>query len=82
MFDIFLATVEMINCPVGTIRNTVGAGAVTDCEPCPAGYYCLEESSTTTGACLPGYYCPTNFTNPFGTNPPYIGSYGNDMVSF
>lgn len=75
------ATVEMLNCPVGTLRTTEGAGAVTDCEPCPAGYYCLEESSVTNGACLEGYYCPTNFTNPYGNNPPYIGSYGNDMVS-
>lgn len=64
------------------MRTTVGAGAVTDCEPCTAGYYCLEESSGTSGACLEGYYCPTNITNPYGSNPPYIGSYGNDMVSF
>ena len=71
----------MLNCPVGTMRTTVGAGAVTDCEPCTAGYYCLEESTGTTGSCLEGYYCPTNFTNPYGNDPPYIGSYGNDMVS-
>ncbi|WAR09797.1 hypothetical protein MAR_034873 [Mya arenaria] len=75
-------TVEMLNCPVGTMRTTVGAGAVTDCEPCTAGYYCLEMSTTETGPCLAGYYCPTNFSSPFDNKePPYIGSYGNDMVN-
>jgi len=72
----------MLNCPVGTMRTTVGGGSFMDCEPCTAGYYCLEESSGPQGACLEGYYCPTNFSSPFDNKePPYIGSYGNDMVS-
>ena len=76
------ATTTQVACPVGTIRYTVGAGAVTDCAPCDAGYYCLEGSSTTTGPCIEGFYCPTNLTNPFNNYPPTIGSYGEDQVRF
>ena len=77
----FTATVEEFPCPVGTVRTDVGAGAVTDCAPCDAGSYCLEGSSTPNGVCKEGFYCPTNFTNPYGNEPPYIGSYGNEHVS-
>ncbi|CAC5381825.1 unnamed protein product [Mytilus coruscus] len=71
------ATVEETNCPVGTVRKTVGAAAVTDCAPCDAGYYCLEGSSTPTGQCEKGYYCPTDITNTYGSVPALIGSYGS-----
>ena len=71
-----------INCPVGTVRTTVGAADVnTDCAPCDAGYYCLEGSFAASGTCSPGFYCPTNFANPFTPyEPPTIGSYGNEQV--
>ena len=72
---------EEFECPVGTFRDTVGAGAVTDCAPCTAGYYCQAGSTNVTGSCDKGYYCPTNFANPYGNDPPNIGSYGSQQVS-
>lgn len=72
---------EELKCPTGTIRKTVKAYDVDiHCEPCQAGYYCLEGSSTESGPCETGYYCPTNFTNPYGLHPPTIGSYGARQV--
>lgn len=76
------ATPEELNCPVGTKRETVGAGADTDCAVCDAGYYCVEGSTDETGPCDPGFYCPTSFTNPYGASPPTIGSYGAQQVLF
>lgn len=67
----------MINCPVGTYNPSTGKGNVTtDCLPCPAGYYCLEGSSSSTGACAKGFYCPSPIPNPYSNDPPQIGSYG------
>ena len=62
------------------MRKTVGAGAISDCDPCTAGYYCLEQSEVETGECNEGYYCPTNITNPYGSDPPLVGSYGAEQV--
>ncbi|XP_070552128.1 fibrillin-2-like [Ptychodera flava] len=74
------ATVEELNCPVGTYNPSLGLGAVTECLPCDAGAYCLEERETVNGYCSAGYYCPTNITNPYGSNPPLIGSYGPEQI--
>lgn len=75
------ATPVEINCPVGTIRATEGGANISvDCVPCGAGSYCLEGSSAISGKCLQGFYCPTAFPNPFGTEPPTIGSYGSQQV--
>ena len=78
----FSATPEELLCPVGTKRETVGAGAVTDCAPCDAGYYCIEGSSDETGPCDKGFYCPSNFTNPYAATPATIGSYGAQQVRY
>ena len=75
------ATLEMIKCPVGTMRKTInGANRTTDCVPCTAGYYCLEGSATETGVCNVAFYCPSPIPNVYGTDPPLIGSYGNEQV--
>lgn len=75
-----VATVEEASCPVGTIRETEGGASVMDCLPCPAGDYCLEASWETTGGCEEGFYCPSPILNPYGNNPPEIGSYGPRQV--
>ena len=58
----------------------MGGASILDCVPCPAGDYCLEGVSSTTGGCDPGYYCPSPIINPYGDSPPYIGSYGPRQV--
>lgn len=81
--SLFLLTgaIEEIKCPIGTLRETPGAYYVdTHCLACPAGSYCLEGSATTSGQCSPGYYCPLGLTNPYGSHPLLIGSYGKEQV--
>ena len=74
-------TPEELSCPVGTKRETVGAGVVTDCASCDAGYYCLEGATDEAGPCSKGYYCPKDITNPYGSTPATIGSYGPQQVN-
>jgi hypothetical protein len=31
---------------------------VEQCTECPRGYYCLEGSSSPSGICAAGHYCP------------------------
>ena len=80
ILSLFSATVEQLNCPVGTYNNETGKGFVTDCRPCNPGYYCLEGSITPTGPCDKGFYCPSPITNTFSSSPPMIGSYGSRQV--
>ena len=45
--------------PSGTYSNMTGLKYVSECLPCPEGFYCLTEGLTEpTGLCGPGYYCP------------------------
>lgn len=74
------AAPEELNCPVGTYNPTLGIGAITDCTPCDAGWYCLEGISTPTAKCDEGFYCPTNITNVYAVTPALIGSYGPQQV--
>ncbi|RUS80922.1 hypothetical protein EGW08_011303, partial [Elysia chlorotica] len=56
-------TTIMIPCPAGTIRNSTGGRAETDCLPCPGGYYCDQDGQVgAAGQCSQGYYCPANAT--------------------
>lgn len=71
----------MSNCPVGTYMPNKNAAAITDCIPCDAGWYCLEESITPVGQCEAGYYCASPISNPYAQQPALIGSYGPRMVS-
>ena len=70
----------MINCPVGTFRDSLNGMSVDDCAPCTPGWYCLEESETPTAQCNPGFYCPSPIDNPYGDAPAQIGSYGPEQV--
>ena len=70
----------MVRCPVGTYNPVKSGTSVAACLPCPAGSYCLEGVSAVSGVCDYGYYCPSPFTNPYGSNPATIGSYGPHMV--
>lgn len=76
----FPATVEEINCIVGTYNPNRGAKNVSDCIPCTAGWYCLEGIETPTGQCYAGFYCPSPIDNPYGDEPAEIGSYGPTQV--
>ena len=83
VYDIlsYLATLEMMLCPVGTMNpNLNGEDVDTDCVPCTAGAYCLEGVASPNGLCETGCYCPTDLPNPYGLNPPLIGSYGPRQV--
>ena len=42
-------------CPRGTYANYLGLQNATDCQPCPAGFYCDEEAQTNyTKLCTAG----------------------------
>ncbi|XP_042328221.1 uncharacterized protein LOC121933064 [Sceloporus undulatus] len=52
-------------CPKGTYRPKAGAAMESDCEPCPAGMYCLSLGlSQPSGLCHQGYYCTKGAVNP------------------
>jgi len=51
-------------CPAGTYSASTGQDEVTDCEPVPAGFYSISGSSSFTGMCEPGHYCPVRSTGP------------------
>lgn len=45
-------------CPVGTYNNETGLTSSAECSPCPGGRYCDSLGmSTSSGACLAGYFC-------------------------
>lgn len=60
-------TEAMIPCPIGTINDNSGSDDVSDCSPCPEGYYCdrIGATSATYGidisstlyTCGPGFLC-------------------------
>jgi len=45
-------------CPAGSYSNLTNLEIETDCTECPKGSYCLEGSSTPSGICPTGHYCP------------------------
>jgi hypothetical protein len=60
-------------CPAGTYNNNSGATSASDCQSCPAGYYCAgSRNPYPTGPCKGGYYCTggsssaTQYTTPPG----------------
>lgn len=59
----------------------MGLDSASQCTPTPAGYYSLKQSSSPSGKCDPGYYCPVSSTTatavacPAGT---YNSIYGGD----
>ncbi|KAK5868621.1 hypothetical protein PBY51_009620 [Eleginops maclovinus] len=67
-------------CPVGTWSVHGGLEAESECLPCPQGWYCLAGSSSPSGRCSSGHYCPdgtaygTQFPCPAGTYSIHIGN--------
>lgn len=47
-------------CSSGRSRNTTGARADAECMPCPAGYFCPNDTDNLVGIpCRANYSCPT-----------------------
>ncbi|XP_035241562.1 multiple epidermal growth factor-like domains protein 6 [Anguilla anguilla] len=52
-------------CPPGTFSNSTGLTGLQQCANCPPGYYCSGSNSTSpTGPCFAGHYCPTGSASP------------------
>lgn len=45
-----------LTCPPLSFIDKIGAGDISECQPCPGGRIC-PENSTISIACYPGYYC-------------------------
>ena len=52
-------------CPRLTYRDTTGAATLTDCQNCPAGYFCNDTGISD----YTGYECPVGFFCPAGGEP-------------
>ncbi len=64
-------------CPVGTFRSKTNGASVSDCGPCPAGYFCTIGCSEPR-ACPVGLYCgpatklPTKCPSGYFGASPYL----------
>lgn len=59
------AVLEPTSCPDnGTYRNSTGAGSIEECFPCPRGYICPINATTSPLACLNGTFCPSGSVQP------------------
>lgn len=54
---------QPLKCPPGTSTQYTQSGAITDCQSCPAGYYC-DNTSISPIPCPLGTYCPTRSSSP------------------
>lgn len=54
-------------CPHGTFSNSTSLTSLSDCTPCPAGFYCTGGQPNVSGSCAKGHYCPmrTNVSDAF-----------------
>ncbi|EDV25654.1 uncharacterized protein TRIADDRAFT_55968 [Trichoplax adhaerens] len=71
----FNGTSRPLGCAAGTYNNLTGQ---SDCTTCPAGYYCLENSTTYENTpCPEGYYCLEGTKEPYQYGCPkgYYNSY-------
>lgn len=71
-------------CPPGTYNPSVGVGALSGCLLTPSGLYSVGASTTPTGLCQPGYYCPAGSTGPNEVPCParyYRPEYGGSSLS-
>lgn len=69
-------TVTPRNCPGGTYNDQTNATRLSDCLPCPAGYYCPQGTSNQGIICSKGFYCLTGQMDTT-VNPCPVGSYGD-----
>ncbi|XP_053729819.1 SCO-spondin isoform X1 [Synchiropus splendidus] len=71
---------SQFKCPMGTWSGHSGLESESECQPCPAGWYCLAGSGSPSGRCSSGHYCPagtaygTQFPCPAGTFSIHMGS--------
>ncbi|XP_074972517.1 uncharacterized protein LOC142067604 [Phalacrocorax aristotelis] len=69
-----------IPCSPGSFSSDSGKWKSTDCQLCPAGYFCTGSGAHTAELCPAGYFCPlgTNFSTehpcPKGTFGPRTGA--------
>ncbi|CAM4616195.1 unnamed protein product [Lepidochelys kempii] len=57
-------TESPIPCGAGSLNPHSGKWHLTDCQPCPAGYFCSGLGKTAAeGLCSAGYYCPPGQTS-------------------
>ena len=58
-------------CPIQTYRSEEGGMNLTDCYPCPAGYFCNTEAMADYehNPCAPGFYCPEATYSPIPCPP-------------
>lgn len=58
-FYCYEATSSPVPCPAGTYKSEAGAENITECNLCPAGYYCPNTNMTVNGTqCDRGMFCP------------------------
>lgn len=63
-------------CSAGSYTNKTNLDNQNQCEICPRGWFCLQGSTTPTGICFVGHWCPQG--TPLGNaNPCHAGSYSN-----
>jgi hypothetical protein len=66
-----------VPCPNGTFNAEFGMEAVSDCQDCTPGSYCIPEGlETPAGPCPGGYFCPLGTADPY-TFPCSTGFYRN-----
>lgn len=73
----------IVPCPSGTYNSETGQDSVSDCIPTPAGKYSISASSSPTGLCNPGHYCPMSSSGPNEIPCParyYNPDYGGQSV--
>lgn len=63
---------KQVPCPAQTYSNVSGTKDVSECKPCPIGFYCLEGTDNPK-ICPRGSYCQDNSAVP---TPCPIGTYG------
>ena len=63
--------VQKINCPPGTYTFSSIAGSISDCLPCPGGFYC-PANTTSIISCPLGSYCPGGNSYYWPCPPGYI----------
>ncbi len=65
----------MLPCPYGTYNRLKARSAITDCQPVEGGFYVDTLASTTwSGECSPGHYCPEGSVSKTQASCP-IGTY-------
>lgn len=63
-------------CPPGTYSNTTNNTMLSDCQDCPAGYYCAGYGNANpTDKCNARYYCPGKQSRP--DPPSYVCGAGH-----